>query len=40
LRARGLRLGFVLHGVLEPRHGVTEASLPLGTLLLLSLVLP
>jgi hypothetical protein len=40
LRARGLRLGFVLHGGLEPRHGVTEASLPLGTLLLLSLVLP
>jgi hypothetical protein len=37
LRACGLGLGSILHGGLEPRHGVTEASLPLGTLLLLSL---
>jgi hypothetical protein len=39
LRARGLGLGSVLHGGLEPGHGVSEASLPLGALLLLSLVL-
>jgi hypothetical protein len=39
LRARGLGLGYVLHGGLEPGHVVTEASLPLGTFLLLSLVL-
>jgi hypothetical protein len=39
LRARGLGLGSVLHGGLEPRHGVSEASLPLGAFLLLGLVL-
>ena len=33
------KLGSVLHGGLEPGHGVTEASLSLGTFLLLSLVL-
>jgi hypothetical protein len=32
LRARGLGLGSVLHGGLEPGHGVIEASLPLGAL--------
>jgi hypothetical protein len=39
LGACGLRLGPVLHGGLEPGHGVSEASLSLGALLLLSPVL-
>jgi hypothetical protein len=34
-----LGLGSVLHGSLESRHGVSEASLPLGALLLFGLVL-
>jgi hypothetical protein len=39
LRARGLGLSSVLHGGLESGHGVSEASLPLGSLLLFGLVL-
>jgi hypothetical protein len=39
LRACASRLGSVLHGGLEPGHGVSESSLPLGALLLLSLML-
>jgi hypothetical protein len=34
-----MRLGSVLHGGLESGHGVSETFLPLGALLLLSLVL-
>jgi hypothetical protein len=37
LRARGLGLGSVLHGSLEPGHGVSNVSRPLGPLLLLGL---
>jgi hypothetical protein len=39
LRARGLRLGAVLHGGLESGHRVSEVSLALGLFLLFGLVL-
>jgi hypothetical protein len=39
LRARGLGLGSVPHGSVEPGHGVSEVSRPLGPLLLFGLVL-